>query len=1234
MAVAFTTAPTVAVDAVPTSAMYRAQRMAMNDRLRSGLAETWRIIFYFYGFWRNLRNPVIFEDVITSQPPDAEALEVYANLDPADASFPIAAPGTDEGINVVNPIGAFVFGAAALDLDSEDARLADIPVPAAGSPSSFWHIRKLQSGGYDPVTHNLGAPALEIAVKHSYIRYRTTGVFGNSYGGYVPSPKLATQPYCDPADEENSPLDYELKFTALKAGLPDYVWSSCDTSVYYGTTFYYIIHAGTPIILLKKNYLEGPYSDAGMLHKMSGDQLQRILINSFIRDFRGSEDQLASDLEKSSVKCRWKEMPHAFDFQKFFTQQYLLAPNRAATTGDVLTPLYPKVVFSDNAPSGTVGTFEAGGASHSYTTGFVLTGALVTASGLVAGTVIEIRDGSTLLKRVSVGDNHDQVIQFPDAPTPASLSVVLTSDLIMAAGGNVSVEFTELLAYKPEISDAYLLLRLAGANHPDAPLEGSGTKFSSSKQIGNTYFNYGVIAGPGSGVTDSYGSPISGGNPAINGNPGYDAARRNSRCIRIIPRHQLKGYAIDEEGRSVCYFNRYALGLDTNTPLDSFEGIAPSRVATLGTVKPGYVYIVRAGEIKYGPAGSETTYTAGDKFTAVYGQGNFDSISDPIARVYEYEGIRNVAPPRGFTNEWLFEPQFKAAKDNYTSPFKPDGLNGSDILALSERCVFGADFYEVSRLVNRDLNLQFNYGAQAGTTSVSFHPELPTSYRYANGINFYYANGDPRYFSDPDKLVAFYKSCRIYEPNAEIISCTVETMGDADGDGTNEVDEVVKCVFKKRFHHHPNAPGVILRDRATWDLDALRDEQTPGTGGWRSNENGIRAYLVAQDGSPCPGQVIGDFAARNGIAMQNNYHLDGTCYPHFLWTQLIPLPHEDGNATTEDTDSVILNEHEAQLELYIRATCEGFVDAKTTSEINCGLDETGAPRNPYGSRRPGCIYDFTYPNLCLQANDNRWLPLFPTTVRTDNLEGFGGAPNILIYAQSFNEKSRCLNLMTKVRISLPSKLEIQTCSFADTLPSSTELVPILSGCAAHGRNGVWNATTPSAACSAWSESPSFQAQSRQTYDQPSGNIVSERDVVSYRFQFVDGGAINAIPEEWRDMIENFQGVGFFANKQDLTEFPVFSEGPFEGRFMCGSVGDGGCDGGGYMHINDGGRLILSCSEFNNGTIDPGPPPSGWVYDTGLNNPQNGNQRCTGGTRHLIAIEPLRCHSTFFEVPMV
>ena len=1111
--ITFTRAPTVAVGDAVTSTQLAKLADAFNDRLRSGLGDpTWRIIYYWLSLFRQVRNSdggVLF-------PALAEFFTAgYQLLDPLDGEWPLTGPGEPEGSNVACQIMAYVFGAEAIGLDSEDIRLTDpdaggLPLWINNGPPStaedYWALAKLQRGSFDPETGAQGSPAFDAAMSHYAIRMSGRSPHGNAYGGYLPTPELEGTPCDDPdgLDEIPAPTNYHIHFTALPEGLAagfadvDYP-GTCDpvpggndyashvAGISYAPQAYYVWkNDGSVDVLPTAYYIEGPYTGEAALRKTSNGALNRAM-NTFSREYRGSDTQRA-------FPTYW--LQEAFDFQKFLTSQYHLAPNRGEEVDGVITAHYPlfRLTGSTGIASGTFATHtQSSTNSHLYDSNCVLTGCFITATKLVGSTTIELLNNATVIRSISITADADgnvseiTLLSMPSFPSPLKVRLAAAATFTDPTG-KIEIECTELLARKPTTEDLFLTLRAGGAID-NLATDGRGIDEEAARSIGQTYFDNGAIAN----IHGKSGLP--GQMDAVNMNGVFDAARRLSQCIRIIPRQNFVAYAV-EDGKSICWFTRDAT--ISGVTIDLFQGIGPGRDQVLpGGLKPDRKYVVRTGTISY----HGKNYSVGQTFTAVSGDADFWG----PGTLYEYDGIRPAAEPEGLTNEWLMGCQLKGYHPSESSLWKTSAY--SDYFPLSNRC----HFYSPEIANDPPLLWHTSYGQRvSGTFGGVLSPESPSGWNYAPlSVAWLGRNHVNQIVCDELDTACiewrknFYRSCRLYEPDPEIESAIAEFDG---------ATELVKLTFKSRFHSSEDAPASIDRDIGTWDTAALRTEAET----LRTVENALREYLVNQDdGTNATQSGPGNNAANSTVQdLPDNPY--GSVFPHFLFTQLIPKPREDTNDTQQSTDTPITHDPFTRMELYLRAMCEGYVDGQTTTEYAC---EHGT----------SSIFDFTFQNLCYQAFQNRWFTLLPTTIRTDNPEGFGPLPNTELYAAIYNQFSAAVNLLTRVRVMLPMTLEVWKES-ADAIQYATVFDADgthNSSCTTGVAKVFWDGTPPDA-------SPSFVTPNWSVLETPSayvGTVIDDtcvgsgwpikttRETAKIRWQTTDPDAVEAIPESWRDMLE-------------------------------------------------------------------------------------------------------------------
>lgn len=829
------------------------------------------------------------------------------------------------------------------------------------------------------------------------------------------------------------------KWNAAKAQRGGFAEKNGQT--YYGSPAWHVASLHYDLELRRSRYSPHglayggflPYSPDGAvgcdLYK-SRDVLDRVL-NYYIKDFK------------------------EFDFEKFFGSQYLLSPvpgsldpsnylcqppANEATKEDTYhvntASSYPVFQWAGASfNSGALATFDLNSSIDSYTfhpkcvLGAVFVEVSYTnwESDALEEFSIEVMEGTAVLKTIKVTPAKSaQVVTFANAIRPKKLQFKLvlppaTTPSLSIAGkqpaltlgtnGFIKIEFLEQLEGKPKLPDAYILLRLAG-----------GVNGLGGKTISDGYFDSGGCI-VGNGMDDLDENSVS----TVNTNHLFDAARRMTESVRVVTRGQLTGYSLDEEGRSVLYFKRIKHVLDAD--IDVFKGIAPSDdTVDSGSIKANVRYIVASATNTYLHTGTGTVtyndivYHAGDLFTGTVSGAtpsstahtvveDYTTSSGATVAVYQYDGILPNAPSEGWSNEWLMNTQLKVYKSDPDSIFWDQAY--SDYFPLSNRCIFLDRNISPLDPGTADLAYHFSYGQAPNLV-----PEAPSGYNYLGYIRGGSVIGDNR----NSTVSNYYKSCQVYQPDPEILSIVRHTT-----------DGELAVTFKTRLHHCDSAPSVIGPDHGAWDRDALASEP------YRTTENAIRQYLTS------PGQVCGVKLGDNSFAKQSGYDTShwGACYPHFIFTKLIPKPYVDANDTQDCNDTPISVELMTQMELYLRAMCEGYVAGESFA---LGED---AEHTPYCT---GGTYDYTFRILCEKAFGGDWgLSFLPgygpdpdhpenwgTTdpaklvpIRPDKPKGGGVLPNTCLYGGVFNQYSQCLNLLTTARLEIPLPFVSRTLTYQD-----------------------------------------------------------------------------------------------------------------------------------------------------------------------------------------------------------
>lgn len=1073
MSLTYTRAVEVEVGDPIVSSQWNTMAQAFNDRLLGGVGDpTYRMHWYAHSLMRGIRNP---DASFLNWPPEDEWWRFYAHIDPdkTDASWPESEAGEPEGPNVANPMNGFVFGNASAGFASESGRIGydptaspatGIPLWVAGSPDhppatleEFWTIAKYQRGVVVPYnTLDLRyANAIEAARSHRAVQWSAGVFYHKSYGGWLPNPDLVGDGLC--ADGYN--LDLDISFSALISGLPDLSYSTCPETagsirgIVRTDTHYLLVGWDNSLTALAyTEYLEGPYDSAAWPGRPQGEQLEQVMAE-FAKEFRGATSQ--------RDPAGYRVDLVGFPFEQFFRQQYPLAPSIAVDTGSSIDAAYPAFEWTASAVSGTAAT-EVGGSATSrmISNGFAWAGFYAVATGLQSPVTIHARSGGANVRSFMLTPGEPgHLYYFPDDGKAGPISFVLGSDLALDGGGDVTIECAELLAYRPGIADAYLVLRMSSTDGDTANLDGNGRQSTSAVEIGNNILRRGLII---NNATDEITDQTDTANK-VNRNPMYEAARRTIHDrMRMAERFLLTDYAVIG-GKSVFWFDRYARGVSAED-FDVFRGIAPSsdEVAS-GDLVVGETYVVVTAAVSY----NGTTYAAAATFEAVAGALEYTG----TGAVKVYDGIRSEALRNGATNEWCMFLNSTVYKASDSSIWKPEAYG--DILGWGhDRCGFLSNDWRNASATAKTaaLNRHIAHGSKPVIRS-----ENPTGWRYTDGTHGSLNNSlitdqnSPSCTDDCEGPINHYKSCRLYEPDYQIESVVM--------DGAQ-----VKVTLTDRLRTVSGAPASIAKDRGTWGggSDEFWNDD------YRTDEGVVREYLWFLDGSGHCVQKVGDVApdaiSASGFESGDFY---GSCFPRFYFTRLMRKVYEDDNDIMEESDTQPTCDEMLYGEFILRAACEGFVDNRSTLSFAC-IDPDNAR-----------LYDYTFENLAFEAfggghqyiepdvtwlvggsrqvewdddgstnytvqgrsvetdpwtdlqpnatspfidttgykfhrvtfwsgNQNRWAPFLPSSVRSDGPKGFGPMPNTNLYAQMFNNLVKAVNLLVRARIDIPVDLYSET----------------------------------------------------------------------------------------------------------------------------------------------------------------------------------------------------------------
>ena len=968
MPVTYTKADTVWPGKRLSSRDYNKLALAFNDRLKNGVADpSWRLFWYAHSLFRGMRNP---DSSGHNWAAEDEWWKFYSHIPKdSDVLWPATGPGMPEGINVANPMGAFIYGREP-NIEAEDGRLngsgtfdgaesttnppTGLPLylsvggtpTAPSSNSDYWTLAKHQRGAWNP---SLGrnfttAVAIKAAQEHGKIDYSSAQYYLKGYGGFHSSPALdSSAPVCDDGYTPN----FTLKFQSLVSGVADKTFGTCpdntlDVIMYWeGFAAYNLLkYNGTVESLPLADWLEGPYEDQAYLQRVKGQQLNQAL-NFFAKEFRGT----TAEREASDIVAE-----RAFPFQDFLTSQYPLAPSYGTVASGDITAQYKSFTKSGTAVTGAAFAVDSA-TSYQVNDGFCFGGFYASVTGSFSGTIkIDvIADGDTIATfGLAQGEDHLQYFKHPRQ----ECLIEFKCGNVWPVGPTVTIETAELLTYAPGVYDAYVVTRLSSCAGISASHDKRGETFSSARNAGENLLETGCITNlsgniPGIDREDE-----------INTNPVYEAGRRMVHDnLRLAERHLLTGYEVSG-GKSILYFNRYARGMN-NKDLDVFRGIAaPNDEVPSGDLVPGEKYKVVADD-SYGIEYEGTTYTNGQTFTATEEREFTVSPSDPdpVAYLIPANGIRSAPIKddpkdrfRGQTNEWQMFVNTTVYKDSDDSAYKPEAYG--DILGfLHDRCALLSDSWRHSTDKAKEIRRHVSYGMKPILRS-----ENPPGYRYLLGTHW----ATDTYFSAWNNLIQsnntvagdctnaasstecdgvkdHLESCQIYTPDYEVES--VERV----------TDTTLKVTLTGRLRNS-NAPPSISNNATSWNnaFSASYGQE------FRTDENAVLEYLLYAGGGAHCTKRIGDIAPDANVG--SNYwtnDFNGSCLPRFYFSRHIRHVYNDMPNNYDAADTPVFSDELLYMEFILQAICGGFIDMESTLKYTC----------THESR----LYDYTFPNLCQQA---------------------------------------------------------------------------------------------------------------------------------------------------------------------------------------------------------------------------------------------------------------------------
>lgn len=1250
--ITFPRAPRVAPGDPVSSAHLAGLAHAINARLRSGLGDgPWRIAWYWLQAARQIRNSngaLLF-------PSNAEYFEYYAHLDPTAGEWPLTGPGDPEGTNVASLAGEFVFGSEGRDLYSEAARLSD---PAAGglyletdldglpAPATVATFRWTGSANWGwSVINPSGLVVFDVptaSTSGSYSLPDWTG-YRVRFNGRLFGEYYFADPPCG-----NKRWNWSATVNVISFGAGAIISTSCD---------------GAPSVPCYPG--QTPIGHAWLVGRLQ----------------RGAYDATTSTLAAPAFKAAREHLrivnsnrsPHGNSYGGFLPVPEYLGACSDGTTDTEPTPNYElkftalREGLSDRIYPGTCPDDP----SHVAAVYYLPDRYLVLLWG---GTVEELltRDylegpytGGRRLRK-TWGDHLKRILNFytaqyrgteaqrktaagayqPDAPEYAfDVQRFLTSQYRLAPARGTLVSSTE-------VSDTpgYQTFTLSTGRYAAGRTLGTVTAepgycVAGWYVIGCTLDTEVAIEAVADGAVVSRArvsaaqpeavvwldTPVPAGTP-VTFRLANDVAVLASGFLSVESAELLAyqphlhdlyltlrlggartellagtdGYGLQEDGArqiSDLYFDAgvlHSVHGSGGLP-EPFVEINSNGVMEALRRFSRHVRILRPQQlVGYAVEGGKSVLWIDPIVYGTRAANCLAGITDAIA---------HDAPPGGFTNEWLLDLQLKPYAVPDSSIWKRETY--ADFWAFSDRCLF---YHPTFPIPPAQASNHFAFGSKLWAPA-----EAPSGYRYAT----FPAEGR---ILNSTATADFYRSCRIYEPPLEIDRAESVTI-----DGR----ALVKVTLTGRLHHHTSAPASIDRDVTTWNLANLRAES------YRTAENALREYLVNQTlGNNCVGATQEGNAAASSDVWTTYSNLHGACIPHILLVQLIPRPYRDANAAPDASDSPMEHDPFPQVELYLRAMCEGYVDGRITEENGCatGID---------------AIFDYTFQNVCFDAFGGRWINPIGTqptdhtpdgSTRPDNPEGHGPIPSTYPYSQVFNQLAAVVDKLTRVRVMLPFQFEAQrwtgetTAAVAGVVDSDN----LGTACAGIPSEGVfWKGSPPDAQAttlfSGWATVPFATSRVEAAFgDTGSGfscsgsdwTVRTFRSTDEYRWALVDPDAEEALPPTIRDMLAS--AGQFLAIVTRTIDAQGIEETNLAGADTCGGLAAWTQTDGDYLRFPDRSRTETTC-EIVPAYARLEAPRLGPSVITGAPNGLGGY--CNTGVQNDITLTPVVTDALILTVPL-
>ena len=864
----FTKAPVLTKGSVITAKHIAKVSAALNDRIRSGIADgSRRISAYVMNSMRNFRNPA---DEFTF-PSQLEHLTFFNHVEPELSElYPITERGEPEGLNLANPISAYVAGNPQLYGDGDKISIL-IPLNPNETVADKWELGMQQRGGISLDNNVQYTPFYSCSQYHFQIVSYPFQFYQKTMGSYLPSARVI-EPTC--TDSETDPTiafpnrEYKWKrlsdgFTVTYSGICGPLYNGTDTDIAFieDTIFFWKVHLynGTIDTYNKSEWiilLEG----GGTLQKDNADFINRMMLNQYAGQFRGSQtygelnifpNESPFPVTSSAIPC--PTLSQSFDFQDVVYRPWQLSPAYGiVVSGDLHITGYPSASLTASCPTGT--TFGSP-FPYSIHDKFCMGGLYWKGIDLVKDTKVNVYSNGKLVKSFTALSGSNEDCFTINKVVSGSISIKVMNDLELLSGSaeaSLYCQISELLLKYPEAWDLATYLRASSALadiNVDTEFDRLAVNEGQAREIWENYNHYGCIVN----LQDA--DEVSENTIPINTNSEYESLREYIHSFsRYIKKEQLLAYEVSAS-KSILYFNKYH---DDDGEINMWNGMLDH-------------------------------YNTGSN------------------------GIKAVAPTGSWSAEFVMDVGMKPTNRSESSIWKDDAYYWWGIdRALFLNSIVPNNYPDIYQFKTDGAGLNPLPG-----NLILTNPEYGCTYNaYDRGIN----SGGPT----PPTL-PYYLSNPIYpEPDElESITCT-----------GNIVKLVFKKRFQHCTGAAETISTDVSqwdRDIGTWNTETQTWDTTGEIWGnnfkYRTLENSILDYLYAEkdlDTNAIPFR-IGDCAARNVrdfFTDQSNGFVAET----FCFLRLAPVPFSGSGC---DNKTILSSNYLQLAETYIRCMAEGYIDSYT-----------------------------------------------------------------------------------------------------------------------------------------------------------------------------------------------------------------------------------------------------------------------------------------------------------------